>query len=223
MNRHNIDISIIVVNHNRSNYIERCLRSCIDQVLFNKNFEVIFIDDASKDNSFEIAKKFRSSIRLFKLKKNKGISYASNFAIKKSNGKYFIRVDSDDYINKHTIDFMSEILKKNQSVAFVYCDHHRVDEYGNVEKIVRLKNKEILKNHGAGIMFNKKIFKDYGGYNQKLAEAEDYEILDKILKKEKAFYLPLPLYRYYIHKKNISHSGKRYKIIKKIKKNSKNV
>ena len=88
MNRHNIDISIIVVNHNRSNYIERCLRSCIDQVLFNKNFEVIFIDDASKDNSFEIAKKFRSSIRLFKLKKNKGISYASNFAIKKSNGKY---------------------------------------------------------------------------------------------------------------------------------------
>ena len=49
MNRHNIDISIIVVNHNRSNYIERCLRSCIDQVLFNKNFEVIFIDDASKE------------------------------------------------------------------------------------------------------------------------------------------------------------------------------
>ena len=48
MNRNNIDISIIVVNHNRSNYIERCLRSCIDQVLFNKNFEVIFIDDASK-------------------------------------------------------------------------------------------------------------------------------------------------------------------------------
>ena len=48
MNRLNIDISIIVVNYNRSNYIERCLRSCIDQVLFNKNFEVIFIDDASK-------------------------------------------------------------------------------------------------------------------------------------------------------------------------------
>ena len=140
MTKLNADISIIVVNHNRSNYIERCLRACIDQVLFNKNFEVIFIDDASKDNSFEIAKKFRSGVRLFKLKKNKGISYASNFAIKKSNGRYFIRVDSDDYINKHTIDFMSEILKKNQSVAFVYCDHHRVDEYGNVEKIVWLKN-----------------------------------------------------------------------------------
>ena len=147
MNRHNIDISIIVVNYNRSNYIERCLRSCIDQVLFNKNFEVIFIDDASKDNSFEIAKKFRSSIRLFRLKKNKGISYASNFAIKKSNGKYFIRVDSDDFINKHTIDFMSEILQKNQKVAFVYCDHHRIDEYGNVEKIVNLSSILIILNN----------------------------------------------------------------------------
>jgi len=72
-------------------------------------------------------------------------------------------------------------------------------------------------------MFNKKIFTDHDGYNQKLKEAEDYEILDKILNKEKAFYLPLPLYRYYIHKKNISHSGQRYKIIKKLKKISKNV
>ena len=223
MSKLNADISIIVVNYNRSNYIERCLRSCIDQVIFNKNFEIIFVDDASKDDSFEVAKKFRSSIRLFRLKKNKGISYASNFAIKKSNGKYFIRVDSDDYINKHTIDYMSEILINNKNIAFVYCDHYRVDEFGNFEKNIRLKNREILKNHGAGIMFNKKIFKNYGGYNHELKEAEDYEILDKILNKEKVFYLPLPLYRYYIHKKNISHSGQRYKIIKKIKKNHKNV
>ena len=188
MSKLTADISIIVVNYNRSNYIERCLRSCIDQVIFNKNFEIIFVDDASKDDSFEIAKKFRSSIRLFRLKKNKGISYASNFALKKSNGKYFIRVDSDDYINKHTIDYMSEILINNKNIAFVYCDHYRVDEFGNFEKNIRLKNREILKNHGAGIMFNKNIFKNYGGYNHKLKEAEDYEILDKILNKEKVFY-----------------------------------
>ena len=68
-----------------------------------------------------------------------------------------------------------------------------------------------------------KIFKKYGNYNQKITEAEDYEIIDKILKTEKAFYLPLPLYRYYIHEKNISHSGKRHEIIKKLKKISKNV
>ena len=60
MSKLSVDISIIIVNYNRSNYIERCLRSCIDQVIFNKNFEIIFVDDASKDDSFEVAKKFRS-------------------------------------------------------------------------------------------------------------------------------------------------------------------
>ena len=134
MTKLNVNISIIVINYNRSNYIERCLRSCIDQIVFNKSYEIIFVDDGSKDNSFKIAKKFASSIRLFKLKRNKGISYASNFALKKSKGKFFIRVDSDDFINKHTIDFMSQILEKNNKIAFVYCDHYRVDELGYIEK-----------------------------------------------------------------------------------------
>ena len=114
-----VDISIIIINYNRSNYIERCLRSCIDQIIFNKSYEIIFVDDGSKDNSFKIAKKFASSIRLFKLKKNKGISYAANFALKKSKGKFFIRVDSDDFINKHAIDFMSQILEKNNKIALI--------------------------------------------------------------------------------------------------------
>ena len=218
MKQTNIDISVIIVNYNREKFIERCLRSCIDQIVFKKKYEIIFVDDGSKDNSYKIAKKFASNVRLFKLKKNKGISFASNYALKKSLGEFFIRVDSDDFINKHTLNFMHDIMNDNKNFAFTYCDHYRVDELGYKEKLVKIKNIELLKNHGAGIMFNKKTFIKHGGYNLKLVEAEDYEIIDKIIKKEKYFYLPIPLYRYYIHKKNISHSGKRAKIINKIKK-----
>lgn len=212
------DISIIVVNYNRAEFLERCLRSCIDQVVFNKKFEVILVDDGSTDDSFSIAKKFKSSVISYKLKKNKGISYASNFAIKKASGEYFLRVDSDDFINKNTINFFHDIMINNKDLAFVYGDHYRVDERGYKEKLIRLKNKKLLKNHGAGVMFNKKIFLKYGGYNNKLNEAEDYEIISKILKKENTFYLPVPFYRYYIHQKNISKSGKRKLIIKQIEK-----
>ena len=69
MTKQNVDISIIIINYNRSNYVERCLRSCVDQIVFNKSYEIIFVDDGSKDNSFKIAKKFSSSVRLFRLKK----------------------------------------------------------------------------------------------------------------------------------------------------------
>ena len=160
-----MDISIIIINNNRENFIERSLRSCIDQIVFNKKFEIIFIDDGSTDNSYKIAKKFISSIKLYRLKKNMGISYASNFALKKSKGKFFIRVDSDDFINKNTINHLHDIISYNEDFAFVYCDHYRVDEFGYKEKVVKLKNKNILKNHGAGVMFNKKKFISYGGYN----------------------------------------------------------
>lgn len=212
------DISILIVNYNREQYLERCLRSCIDQILFNKSFEIIFVDDGSTDNSLRIAKKFSSAVKIFSLKKNKGIALASNFAIKKSTGKYFVRVDSDDFINKHCINNLAHIIEHNPELAFVYSDHYRVDEFGFKEKLVRLDSQEKIKNHGAGILFNKDIFLKYGGYNENLMEAEDYEIISKIMKKEKFFYLPIPLYRYYIHKNNISHSGNRGKILKKLKK-----
>lgn len=213
-----IDISIIIINHNRENFLERSLRSCVDQIVFNKKFEIIFVDDGSTDNSYKIAQKFLSNIRVYKLKKNMGISYASNFALSKSKGEFFIRVDSDDFINKNTINYLHDIMINNKDLAFTYCDHYKVDEFGYKEKIVKLKSKKLLKNHGAGVMFNKKKFKKYGAYNLELQEAEDYEIISKILKKEKVFYLPIPLYRYYNHNKNISNSGLRNSIIKKINK-----
>tara|TARA_B100001094_G_C17907582_1_gene659609 strand:- start:107 stop:820 length:714 start_codon:yes stop_codon:yes gene_type:complete len=214
-----VDISIIVINHNRQNYIERCLRSCVDQIVFNKRFEIIFVDDGSNDKSLDIAKKFKSSIRLFSLKKNRGIPFASNYALNKAKGKYFIRVDSDDFINKHTINIMFEILEFNKKLVFVCCDHYRVDEYGYKEKLVRLDNVEKIKNHGAGIMFKKDVIKDYGSYNNQFSEAEDNELITKLIEKEKYFYLPLPLYRYYIHGNNISLTGNRKKYLNEIKRN----
>ena len=219
MDKKNKDISIIIVNNNREKYLERCLRSCIDQIVFNKTFEIIFVDDGSTDDSLKIVKKFSSSVRIFNIKKNIGISKASNFAISKSRGDFFIRVDSDDFINKHCINTMAEIIKHNEKeYAFICCDHYRVDEFGFKEEVIRLNTLKKIKNHGAGILFNKKIFIKYGGYNTKIKEAEDYEIITKITKKEKFYYLPIPFYRYYIHKNNISHSGKRNKIISNINK-----
>ena len=68
-----MNVSIIIINNNREKFIERCLRSCIDQILFNKTFEVIFVDDGSSDSSWEILKKFKSDVKSFRLKKNMGI------------------------------------------------------------------------------------------------------------------------------------------------------
>ena len=71
-----------------------------------------------------------------------GAGYSSKLAVKKSKGKYFIRVDSDDYLNKYSVQIMSEILDFNRNLAFVYADHYRVDEYGFKQKIIKLNSKK---------------------------------------------------------------------------------
>ncbi len=212
------DITIAILNYNRVEFLDRSVRSCIEQVTTNsQKIEVIVIDDNSTDDSINFLKNYKNKIRVFKNKKNMGIGYSSNLAIKKAKGKFFIRVDSDDYLGRLAIENMSNILIENNKYAYVYCDHIRIDSNGFREKKIKLDNEENIRNHGAGILFRTDIIKKIGNYDAGLREGEDYDLIKRLNENRyKSFYLPIPLYRYYIHEKNISKSGKRKFYIKKI-------
>ena len=68
--------------------------------------------------------------------------------VTKSSGKYFMRVDSDDFLSRFAIDIMAEILNNNPEYGYVYCDHIRTDEYGFKTSIVKLNSKSKLYSHG---------------------------------------------------------------------------
>ena len=128
-----------------------------------------------------------------------------------------MRVDSDDYLNRFAIDIMADVLRFNNNYGYVYCDHYKTDEWGLKQKVVKLQSKKNLLAHGAGILFRTSLIKKVGNYNKKLREAEDHDLILRLNKISKGFYLPIPLYRYYIHGDNISNSGKRAKYIQLIK------
>ena len=56
--KYKIFASVIIVNYNKSKYLKRCINSLNSQTI--KNFEVIFIDDQSQDNSIELIKNFKT-------------------------------------------------------------------------------------------------------------------------------------------------------------------
>ena len=200
-----IDITLAVCNFNRAEYLDRSIRSCLDQIVFgNKMIEVIVIDDNSSDRSKKVLNIFGKKIKLFSNKKNMGVGYCSRLAVKKARGKYFMRVDADDYISKFSCEIMSSILDNNPDFAYVYTDHNRIDVNGFNEKKIKLDNKNKVRAHGAGIMFLKKKILSIGNYNQNFRQAEDHDLILRLDKKYKSYYLPIPLYRYYIHGKNIS-------------------
>ena len=215
------DVTLAILNYNRSEYLDRALRSCLDQSMSGITHEVIVIDDNSTDDSMKYLKSnklIKNYIRVFKNKKNMGPGYCSRLAVIKSRGKFFMRVDSDDYLNRFAIDIMTNILKNNQEYRYVYCDHYKSDEFGIKQGIVKLNNKKKVLAHGAGILFRKNLIKRVGNYDKKFREAEDHDLILRLNKICKGFYLPIPLYRYFIHGKNISNLGNRNKYIKLIKK-----
>lgn len=109
-----IDLSIIVPIYNVENYLEECLESLLK--IKNINYEVILVDDGSKDGSYKIAKKYleknKEIIKLIQ-KVNGGQSSARNVGIKIAEGEYISFVDSDDFINATEFEKIVFKIKKN--------------------------------------------------------------------------------------------------------------
>jgi hypothetical protein len=95
----NILLSIIVPVYNAEHTLKRCLDSIVNQPI--KNFEIIVVDDGSRDDSqniiHEYVQKYPGLIKSF-TKVNKGPGDTRNFGINHSSGRYVTFVDSDDYI-----------------------------------------------------------------------------------------------------------------------------
>ncbi len=79
-----VKFSIIISCYNREKFISKCIRSSLNQINIPKNeFEVLVIDDNSKDNSKYIIKDFEPSIKFIQNKKNLGISATQKYWDKK--------------------------------------------------------------------------------------------------------------------------------------------
>ena len=90
-------VSVIVPFYNVEEYIEKCIKSLVEQSL--EDIEIILINDGSKDGSEEIAKKYKSKYpnKIVYLKKeNGGLSDARNYALPYAKGEYIAFLDSDD-------------------------------------------------------------------------------------------------------------------------------
>ena len=102
-------ISVIIPIYNTEEYLEKCVISIINQTY--KNIEIILINDGSTSmNCINICQNFEkvyNNVRFYN-KNNDGVSETRNFGIEKANGKYLLFIDSDDWIEKDTIEILYE-------------------------------------------------------------------------------------------------------------------
>jgi glycosyltransferase involved in cell wall biosynthesis len=196
-------VSVIIPVFNSQKYIGRCLRSLKNQSLNKKNYEIIVVNDFSKDNSLnEILKQKTNIIKVINNEKNLGLPASLNIGLKLAKGSFIVRVDSDDWVHVDFLNILSTFLYINKSLDAVACDYSLVDENENVIKEVNCDNKPV----GCGIMFRMQHLLEINLYDEKFLYCEEEALRNEFQKKHKITRVPVCLYRYRQHEDNRSNN-----------------
>ena len=135
-------VSIITPSYNSSKFIKDCVASVFSQTY--KNWEMIIVDDCSKDNSKEIISELSTKDKRIKpifLEKNVGAAEARNAAIRQSKGKYVAFLDSDDLWNPKKLEKQLSFMYINE-IAFSYTNYQFISENGdNLSNIILAPDK----------------------------------------------------------------------------------
>lgn len=108
-------LSVIIPIYNVEKYVEKCIYSIINNNLKSTDYEIIVVDDESKDTSLKIVNQISESHLNIKIisQKNKGLGGARNTGIQNSIGKFILFLDSDDWILPHSLQQIVDIALLN--------------------------------------------------------------------------------------------------------------
>ena len=114
----NLSISIIIPVYNRPQEIDELLESLTKQT-FIEDFEVIVVEDGSKNTSKEVVEKYQSQLNIhYFFKENSGAGASRNFGMQKASGNYFIILDSDVIVPKDYLEIVKNQLKEKYTDAY---------------------------------------------------------------------------------------------------------
>lgn len=122
-------VSVVIPVYNVEKYIERCIRSILDQTYVT--LEVILVDDGSTDGSGAIADRIsaeNSNVNTIHIT-NAGVSHARNVGIKNANGYYIVFVDADDYVASDHIETLVSLISQ-KDVQLGVANYAKIDEGG---------------------------------------------------------------------------------------------
>lgn len=219
-------VSIVIAGYNCFETVEKSIKSVIAQTY--KNFEVIYIDDASSDASGEKAKKLLSisgrKYTYLRNSKNRGLTSSLNVGLELAKGSLIARIDTDDWWEPAKLSEQVSFLlnhKEHIIVGTDYMDHNSVT--GTATYIEKPKDdlcirKQLLRttpfNHSSILFWHR----DKVRYDERYDTSQDYDLYRQLLLMGKGANLRKP----YVHKLtrtkgNISSKKWKRQVINRIK------
>ena len=193
-------VSIIINCFNSERFLNKAINSIYSQTY--QNWEIIFWDNLSTDNSPDIAKSYNNKLKYFRSSKNTSLGIARKKAIDHAKGDYIAFLDCDDEWMPEKLEKQVIALENNENYDFSYTGVHYINE----------KNKIILKylpKANSGNVFPYQLNKYEIGiqsvllrrsvdmdFNQNLQFSPDYDLLMRIASKNRAYVIKEYLIKY---------------------------
>ena len=195
------EVSVVIPAYNMATYTVEAVESVLAQTY--RDYELLVIDDGSKDGTGEALKIFKDKIKYI-YKENGGVCSARNLGIKLAAGKYIAFLDCDDNWLPRKLE---ESLKgfSGSDIGLVYTDGFIIDKDGKITENVR---KPSLSEHPVddllimNIVFNpsvvvkKSCFDIVGHFDEKMFYAADWDMWLRISEKYGIIHIKQPLSRY---------------------------
>ncbi|MCX6786448.1 MAG: glycosyltransferase [Candidatus Kaiserbacteria bacterium] len=214
-------VSIIIPTYNAEKFLDKAVESVLVQTF--KDWELIIVDDCSKDNTREIVKDWEAKderIHSIFLNENSGTpAHPKNVGIEIAEGEYIAYLDQDDAWLPEKLRKQVNILDHNSQVGFLSCEAFIVNESG------KILNRKIILNipesgellpailctnfmfSNSSLMIRRKVIEQCGPRDERpeIGGAEDLEYQFRVAVAGYHFHIiHEPLYKYRVHKNNLS-------------------
>ena len=213
----NDTITVIIPTYNKAAYISQTIESVLRQTY--QDFEIIIIDDCSKDDTELVVQKYLSEkIRYFKHAQNWGPGATFNDGIKKARTEYVTLIASDDILLPAHLELVINEFKKDKKTETVFSKLQVIDENNNylnkiqeppyIDKYKLLNTLFYIENRisSPGIAFKKSLFNKTEMFNPNLILMHDYDLNIRCMMHGEIAVLPEPtvLYRRFSDNCNLS-------------------
>lgn len=207
-------VSVIIPTYNRALFLHDAITSVLKQTY--QDFEILVIDDCSKDNTQEIVSSFHDKrIRYIRHEANKGEAGSRNTGIRNSNAEYVAFLDDDDEWLPEKLKLQVDLIKNSPpEVGGVYTSYVQVDrtkkkilwqwipkKRGNIYHDMFIKN---YVGTPSTVILKRECFESVGLFDESLTYATDYDMWIRISKEFHFEYIDESLVKYCIHENRLS-------------------
>ena len=196
-------ISVIIPTFNRKHTLQRAIDSVLAQKF--KPFEIIIVDDGSKDGTKEWLLQNYPSVQYIH-QPNNGVSSARNKGIQISQGSWIALLDSDDEWMPEKLEYQSRFLEMNRDSSFCHTNEIWIRNGVRVNQMKKHKKYggdifkhclDICRISPSSSIIKKDVFEEVGAFDESLTVCEDYDLWLRVTAKFNILFLDEPLIKKY--------------------------